>query len=339
MQLLWLVLEKLGFERWAVKFEEGSAQQKRLGNLVVRTHAAAAAQQQQQQYQQPECPANTALGLSSWTNCVRTTQYTWWSFLPLNLLSQITQPANFYFLIMALLQTLPQISDSDGMPTFLFPLGLVMVITAAKDGYENLSRARADRMENARRCSVCTPQGLTTVAWADLTPGSIVKLSADEAVPADLVLLNCADPCGVAYVDSVQLDGETNLKNKMCIPNIAALVQNDADAARLKCVSVFGGPAYPSICWCCHRCFLLLQLQLLLFASPLEFMHSVRVVTSSLAIRHRLVFLSLLCVLLVVVAFLCFLPLHSWSSFFSYLLLCSCHFTSFCLCLRGYPPM
>ena len=236
MQLLWLVLEKLGFERWAVKFEEGSAQQKRLGNLVVRTHAAAAAAAAAgQQQQQPDCPANAALGLNSWTNCVRTTQYTWWNFLPLNLLSQITQPANFYFLIMALLQTVPQISDSDGMPTFLFPLGLVMVITAAKDAYENLSRARADRMENARRCTVCTPQGLTTVAWAELTPGSIVKLAADEAVPADLVLLNCADPCGVAYVDSVQLDGETNLKNKMCIPSIAALVQNDADAARLKC--------------------------------------------------------------------------------------------------------
>nr|CEL78271.1 TPA: P-type ATPase, putative [Toxoplasma gondii VEG] len=205
--------------------EEETAQ-KHVGTLCVRTHTPSSSQ--------PESPGNSHFHLAKWTNVIRTTQYTWWNFLPKNFWAQISQPANFYFLVMAFMQMVPQISDSDGLPTFLFPLSLVMVITAAKDAYENVKRTRADQEENNRLCRVVNASGeVELVPWKNLRPGNIVKLQCDEAVPADILLLNCSDEYGVAYVETVQLDGETNLKHKMCIPEIAGMVRKDHDASTL----------------------------------------------------------------------------------------------------------
>ncbi|PFH38354.1 phospholipid-translocating P-type ATPase, flippase subfamily protein [Besnoitia besnoiti] len=208
------------------KEEDGEGAQKNVGMLAVRTHTPSQLQ--------PDSPGNSHFHLAKWTNAIRTTEYTWWNFLPKNLWSQISQPANFYFLVMAVMQMVPQISDSDGLPTFLFPLSLVMFITAAKDAYENVKRTRADQEENDRLCRVVNASGeVQLVPWRNLRPGNIVKLHCDEAVPADILMLNCADEYGVAYVETVQLDGETNLKHKMCIPEIADAVETDHDASLL----------------------------------------------------------------------------------------------------------
>ncbi|EST05026.1 P-type ATPase, A domain protein [Kalmanozyma brasiliensis GHG001] len=48
--------------------------------------------------------------------------------------------------------------------------------------------------------------------WKKLEVGDIVMLREDEQVPADIVVLNSSDPDGNAYVETKNLDGETNLK-------------------------------------------------------------------------------------------------------------------------------
>lgn len=50
--------------------------------------------------------------------------------------------------------------------------------------------------------------------WKHITVGDIVKLSADDEVPADILLLNASDENGICYVSTASLDGETNLKQK-----------------------------------------------------------------------------------------------------------------------------
>lgn len=50
--------------------------------------------------------------------------------------------------------------------------------------------------------------------WQELRVGDIVHLSNNETVPADILLLRTSDPQGVCYIDTCDLDGETNLKRR-----------------------------------------------------------------------------------------------------------------------------
>lgn len=50
--------------------------------------------------------------------------------------------------------------------------------------------------------------------WKDLKVGDIVHLSCDEMIPADILLLRTSDPQGICYIDTRNLDGEANLKQR-----------------------------------------------------------------------------------------------------------------------------
>lgn len=52
------------------------------------------------------------------------------------------------------------------------------------------------------------------VRWANIKVGDVIRLSRDEPVPADVALLYSDGENGFAYVDTMALDGETNLKSK-----------------------------------------------------------------------------------------------------------------------------
>ncbi|KAI8440532.1 hypothetical protein MSG28_001780 [Choristoneura fumiferana] len=56
------------------------------------------------------------------------------------------------------------------------------------------------------------------VKWRDVRVGDLVHLSNNEAVPADMVLLHSSNPMGLCYLDTCNLDGETNLKQRMVAP-------------------------------------------------------------------------------------------------------------------------
>ncbi|CAH2063123.1 unnamed protein product, partial [Iphiclides podalirius] len=56
------------------------------------------------------------------------------------------------------------------------------------------------------------------VKWKDVRVGDLVHLSNNEAVPADMVLLHSSNPMGVCYLDTCNLDGETNLKQRIVAP-------------------------------------------------------------------------------------------------------------------------
>lgn len=51
-------------------------------------------------------------------------------------------------------------------------------------------------------------------AWKDISVGEFIRVRSDEEVPADLVILSTSDSDGNCYIETKNLDGETNLKTK-----------------------------------------------------------------------------------------------------------------------------
>ncbi len=124
----------------------------------------------------------------------------------------------------------------------------------AKEGYDDLRRYRLDKSENNSEISMlracgptsATPKGeddksspptaesghWTKAKWDEIQVGDVIKLERNEAVPADLVILHSDGPNGVAYIETMALDGETNLKSKQASPALAEMCSTMDKLAR-----------------------------------------------------------------------------------------------------------
>ncbi len=174
-------------------------------------------------------------------NVIRSCKYTAWNFLPRQLYAQFSKIANFYFLCVSILQMIPGLSTT-GTYTTIIPLSFFVALSMAKEGFDDLRRFKLDKAENNKNAVVLRVEGprrqahgtnadpvLTrssashweTTKWKDVRVGDVVKLVRDEAAPADLVVLHANGINGVAFVETMALDGETNLKSKRAPPSVA----------------------------------------------------------------------------------------------------------------------
>ncbi|KAI5612796.1 phospholipid-transporting ATPase IC, partial [Silurus asotus] len=147
-------------------------------------------------------------------NGIRTYKYNFFTFLPLNLFEQFKRAANFYFLVLLILQIIPQITTLPWYTT-LVPLVLVLGITAIKDLMDDLARHRLDKEINNRKCEVLLNGSFKESKWMDIQVGDVVRLKKNDFIPADIFLLSSSEPNSLCYVETAELDGETNLKFKM----------------------------------------------------------------------------------------------------------------------------
>ena len=126
----------------------------------------------------------------------------------------------------------------------LMPLTFVVALSMIKDGFEDFQRAKSDKEEN-NRVSDCLPildkneqgdiltdgrkestgvlESLGPTAnpgefhaerWCDIKVGQIIKVHENEYFPCDMLLLSSSLPKGICYIETKNLDGETNLKHK-----------------------------------------------------------------------------------------------------------------------------
>ncbi|CAL5381438.1 unnamed protein product [Camellia sinensis] len=146
-------------------------------------------------------------------NSVRTAKYSALTFLPRNLFEQFHRVAYIYFLVIAVLSQLPQLAVFGRAPSIL-PLAFVLLVTAVKDADEDYRRHRSDRIENNRLATVLVNDQFQEKKWKDIQVGEIIKIVANQTIPCDMVLLSTSDPTSVAYLQTINLDGESNLKTR-----------------------------------------------------------------------------------------------------------------------------
>uniref|UniRef100_A0A671QHB9 Phospholipid-transporting ATPase n=1 Tax=Sinocyclocheilus anshuiensis TaxID=1608454 RepID=A0A671QHB9_9TELE len=155
-------------------------------------------------------------------NAIKTYKYNFFTFLPLNLYEQFKRVANLYFLCLLILQIIPQISTLPWYTT-LVPLVLVLGITAIKDLVDDL-------------VSLCTCEfsfvRFVATRWMNLQVGDVVRLKKNDFIPADILLLSSSNPNSLCYVETAELDGETNLKFKMGLKVTDERLQEEDQLAR-----------------------------------------------------------------------------------------------------------
>lgn len=112
-------------------------------------------------------------------NIIRSSRYTLWNFLPLNLWEQLApwnKPANFYFLCIAFLQCITEISTTGGRPSILVPLVFVLTVTAIKDALEDFARHKQDRVKNQATYTVWRNGAWMRILSKNLLVGDLVRV-------------------------------------------------------------------------------------------------------------------------------------------------------------------
>jgi len=122
-----------------------------------------------------------------------------------------------------------------------------MIVSMIKDCFEDSRRRKADQTENNRTTMLIEPQEdsrsspilsaqedqfgrgskkdvlehliekpiVSSISWRQVKTGQILKVKKNEFFPADLILLASAAPKNICFVETKNLDGETNLKHKI----------------------------------------------------------------------------------------------------------------------------
>eukprot|EP01013_Petalomonas_cantuscygni_P001738 TRINITY_DN11768_c0_g1_i1.p1 TRINITY_DN11768_c0_g1~~TRINITY_DN11768_c0_g1_i1.p1 ORF type:complete len:2407 (-),score=325.31 TRINITY_DN11768_c0_g1_i1:206-7426(-) len=161
------------------------------------------------------------------TNFVKTSKYSIYPFLPnffvwKNLFEQFTRLANVYFLIISCIQLIPRISPTGKFNT-AGTLLLVVAISAIRSAYEDIFRYLRDRKTNDTPVEVLCDGDFAIQQWEDLRVGDIIALAKGDHIPADCLLLWSSEHGQTAYVETANLDGETNLKPRAALRDTAFL--------------------------------------------------------------------------------------------------------------------
>ena len=133
---------------------------------------------------------------------------------------------------------MPGLKNVSGAVMTILPVLAVAAVSMVKDGFEDNKRRKSDNEENKATCK-CAPRGTRAFIESksqDVEVGCLVKVEENQFFPCDMMILASSLPMSIAYVETKNLDGETNLKHKQANATIRRMAQ-DEDA----CLTNFNG--------------------------------------------------------------------------------------------------
>lgn len=77
---------------------------------------------------------------------------------------------------------------------------------------------------------------LDATAWKDIKVGDILQINENDWIPADVLLLSVDNDETEAFVETMALDGETNLKSKFAHPELLKLTHKPSDLKNVHCL-------------------------------------------------------------------------------------------------------
>ncbi|KNC95912.1 phospholipid-translocating P-type ATPase, flippase [Spizellomyces punctatus DAOM BR117] len=162
-------------------------------------------------------------------NSISTAKYNLVTFLPKFLAEQFSRYANLFFLFTGIIQQIGDLSPTSKFGT-LVPLGIVLFASGVKEVVEDTKRHRQDAEVNARFVKCLKGSEFVPKRWREVQVGDIVRIENGEFFPADLILLSSSEPDALCYIETSNLDGETNLKIRQGLTETADVLTPEAVA-------------------------------------------------------------------------------------------------------------
>ncbi|UPR02315.1 phospholipid-transporting ATPase [Chloropicon primus] len=150
------------------------------------------------------------------TNRISTAKYNYFTFLPKFLYIMFSRAAYFYFLVQMCLSWWTEVSPFGGIG-FTMALVFVLLVAGVKEVVEDVKRHQFDRVTNQSTAHIVHLDAdrdgveIRDEKWEDVRVGQIILVQDGEEIPADCVCLHAAVE-NTCYVNTANLDGETNLK-------------------------------------------------------------------------------------------------------------------------------
>uniref|UniRef100_A0A8C7FWE5 Phospholipid-transporting ATPase n=1 Tax=Oncorhynchus kisutch TaxID=8019 RepID=A0A8C7FWE5_ONCKI len=150
-------------------------------------------------------------------NHIRTCKYNVFTFLPINLFEQFQRAANAYFLVLLILQLIPEISSLSWVTTTV-PLVMVLLITAVKDATDDYVISPLPHLPPLPPLPHLPPlPPLPHLPPLPPLPHLPHLPPLPPLLQADILLLSSSEPYGLCYIETAELDGETNLKVRQAL--------------------------------------------------------------------------------------------------------------------------
>jgi phospholipid-transporting ATPase len=148
------------------------------------------------------------------SNYIRTTKYTLLSFFPMNMVEQFQKASNIFFLANMIVALIPGVSPVFPATTIL-PLIVVVGVASLRDAFEDYQRYKADQRANALEVQIIDSSGkIVVLPSRDVQVGDVLFLERGAEIPVDCFILSTQLQDGACFVETANLDGETNLKPK-----------------------------------------------------------------------------------------------------------------------------
>ena len=120
---------------------------------------------------------------------------------------------NIIFLATSILSCI-KILSTKSVSSALIPFLMVIGIGLIMDLIEELKRYRNDLQTNNTISKVYKNNRFINIKWSDIKIGNLIKIKKDEMIPADLLVICSSNKDGAFYLQTANLDGESNLKQR-----------------------------------------------------------------------------------------------------------------------------
>jgi P-type E1-E2 ATPase len=96
---------------------------------------------------------------------------------------------------------------------------MVLLFTMLKEAYEDFQRYKQQNEVNNKKAKVFnySTNKFEFIKWQEIRRGQVIRLEKDLEVPADILTMYSSNISGLVFVDTMALDGETNLKEKTAL--------------------------------------------------------------------------------------------------------------------------